>query len=122
MLALAGLPATVGFIGKLYLIEALVEGDYTWLAVFIAVGTMISLAYYLRVVAAMWMRPGGEAAPARRRRSPAPRPRPTRSTPRPAAASTSSRPALLAAAAVVFFGIVPQPLVEFAAHAGASLF
>ena len=57
MLALAGLPATVGFIGKLYLIEALVEGDYTWLAVFIAVGTMISLAYYLRVVAAMWMRP-----------------------------------------------------------------
>ena len=62
MLALAGLPATAGFIGKLYLIEALVEGDYTWLAVFIAVGTMISLAYYLRVVAAMWMRPGGEAA------------------------------------------------------------
>ena len=62
MLGLAGLPATVGFIGKLYLIEALVEGDYTWLAVFIAVGTMISLAYYLRVVAAMWMRPGGEAA------------------------------------------------------------
>ena len=58
MLGLAGLPATVGFIGKLYLIEALVEGDYTWLAVFIAVGTMISLAYYLRVVAAMWMRPG----------------------------------------------------------------
>ena len=58
MLALAGFPATAGFIGKLYLIEALVEGDYTWLAVFIAVGTMISLAYYLRVVAAMWMRPG----------------------------------------------------------------
>ena len=55
MLGLAGLPATVGFIGKLYLIEALIEGDYTWLAVFIAVGTMISLAYYLRVVAAMWM-------------------------------------------------------------------
>ena len=62
MLALAGFPATAGFIGKLYLIEALVEGDYTWLAVFIAVGTMISLAYYLRVVAAMWMRPGDEGS------------------------------------------------------------
>ena len=60
MLALAGFPATAGFVGKLYLIEALVEGDYTWLAVFIAVGTMISLAYYLRVVAAMWMRPEEE--------------------------------------------------------------
>ena len=31
-------------------------------------------------------------------------------------------PALLAAAATVFFGIIPQPLVEFAEHAGASLF
>ena len=31
--------------------------DYTWLGVMIAVGTMISLAYYLRVIAAVWMRP-----------------------------------------------------------------
>jgi NADH-quinone oxidoreductase subunit N len=120
MLGLAGLPATAGFIGKLYLIEALVEGDYTWLAVFIAVGTMISLAYYLRVVAAMWMRPGGEPA----------------ATPAIAGASpeadpidpTAGRrwylvgPALLAAAATIFFGVIPQPLVEFAEHAGASLF
>ena len=57
MLALAGLPATAGFMAKLYLIEAAVEADYTWLAVAIAIGTMISLAYYLRVVAAVWMRP-----------------------------------------------------------------
>jgi NADH-quinone oxidoreductase subunit N len=120
MLGLAGLPATVGFIGKLYLIEALVEGDYTWLAVFIAVGTMISLAYYLRVVAAMWMRPGREAS----------------TTPAIAGASPEAdpidpeagrriylvAPALLAAAAVVFFGVIPQPLVEFAEQAGASLF
>ena len=98
MLALAGLPATAGFIGKLYLIEALVEGDYTWLAVFIAVGTMISLAYYLRVVAAMWMRPEREAAPGGPRRSPAPRPRPTRSTPRPGRRWYLVAPALLAAA------------------------
>src|ERR671919_331525 len=68
MLALAGLPGTVGFIGKLFLIEAAVDSDYTWLAVMIAIGTMISLAYYLRVVAAVWMRPtaerGGAAMPA----------------------------------------------------------
>jgi NADH-quinone oxidoreductase subunit N len=120
MLGLAGLPATVGFIGKLYLIEALVEGDYTWLAVFIAIGTMISLAYYLRVVAAMWMNPGGETA----------------ATPAIAGASPEAdpidpdagrriylvAPSLLAAAATIFFGVIPQPLVEFAQHAGASLF
>ena len=57
MLGLAGLPGTAGFIGKLYLIEASVAADYTWLGVMIAVGTMISLAYYLRVIAAVWMRP-----------------------------------------------------------------
>ena len=86
MLGLAGLPATAGFIGKLYLIEALVEGDYTWLAVFIAVGTMISLAYYLRVVAAMWMRPGGRdgrARPGDRRRLAGGRPDRPRGRPAP---------------------------------------
>jgi hypothetical protein len=31
-------------------------------------------------------------------------------------------PAVLGAAATVFFGVIPQPLVEFASHAGASLF
>jgi NADH-quinone oxidoreductase subunit N len=122
MLALAGFPATVGFIGKLYLIEALVEGDYTWLAVFIAVGTMISLAYYLRVVAAMWMRPDETTAPGG---SPAIAGASPEADPTDPDAGTRLYligPALLAAAGAVFFGIVPQPLVEFAEHAGASLF
>ncbi len=122
MFALAGLPMTAGFIGKLYLIEALVEGDYTWLAVFIAVGTMISLAYYLRVVAAMWMRPDSEAAatelPAMAGASPEADP----IDPEAGTRLYLVGPALLAAAATIFFGVIPQPLVEFAKHAGASLF
>ncbi len=122
MLGLSGLPATAGFIGKLYLIEALVEGHYTWLAVFIAVGTMISLAYYLRVVAAMWMRPEGRpqgagAAPAIAGASPEADPIDPEAGRRPYLLA----PALLAAAAVVFFGFIPQPLVDFAQHAGASV-
>ena len=67
MLALAGLPGTAGFIGKFFLIEATVEGDFTWLGVVIVIGSMVSLAYYLRVVAAVWMRPGAEPARAPRR-------------------------------------------------------
>ncbi len=55
MLSLAGIPGTVGFIGKFQLIHALVNGDYTWLAIVLVIGSMISLAYYLRVVAAIWM-------------------------------------------------------------------
>jgi NADH-quinone oxidoreductase subunit N len=121
MLALAGLPATAGFIGKLYLIEALVEGNYTWLAVFIAVGTMISLAYYLKVVAAMWMRPAAETvgtAPAIAGAAP-------EADPVDSEAGTRLYlvgPAIFAAAVTIFFGIIPQPLVDFASHAGASLF
>jgi NADH-quinone oxidoreductase subunit N len=57
MLALAGIPGTVGFIGKFQLIHALVAGSYTWLAIVLVIGSMISLGYYLRVVAAIWMRP-----------------------------------------------------------------
>ena len=122
MLGLAGLPATAGFIGKLYLIEALVDGDYTWLAVFIAVGTMISLAYYLRVVAAMWMRPGGEAAPAGAPAIAGASPEADPIDPEAGRRPYLVAPALLAAAAVVFFGVIPQPLVEFAERAGAALF
>jgi NADH-quinone oxidoreductase subunit N len=65
MLALAGIPATAGFIGKFYLIDASVSAGYTWLGVVIVIGSMISLAYYLPVVAAMWMRdsPAGSPEP-----------------------------------------------------------
>ncbi|MEJ7715576.1 MAG: proton-conducting transporter membrane subunit [Thermoleophilaceae bacterium] len=55
MLSLAGFPATAGFIGKFYLIDAAVAGDYAWLGIVIVVGSMISLVYYLRVIAVMWM-------------------------------------------------------------------
>jgi NADH-quinone oxidoreductase subunit N len=120
MLALAGLPGTVGFIGKLYLIEATVGADYTWLGVMIAIGAMISLAYYLRVVAAMWMRPGAESAPA--------------AIPVIAGGSQEADEAVtganckvilaitfLAAAATVFFGIIPSPLVDWATAAGDAI-
>ncbi len=120
MLALAGLPGTAGFIGKLYLIEATVESDYTWLGVMIAVGTMISLAYYLRVIAAIWMRSARERAPD--------------ALPAIAGASQEADEAAtgancrvivglvaVAAAATVFFGIIPSPLVDWATAAGEAL-
>ncbi|RKQ91959.1 NADH dehydrogenase subunit N [Solirubrobacter pauli] len=56
MLALAGFPVTAGFFGKIYLINAAVDNGYGWLAVVIVLGSAVSLAYYLRVVAAVWMR------------------------------------------------------------------
>jgi NADH-quinone oxidoreductase subunit N len=61
MLALAGFPATAGFFGKLYLIDAAVDNGYAWLGIVIVLGSAVSLAYYLRVVAAIWMRAPSEA-------------------------------------------------------------
>jgi NADH-quinone oxidoreductase subunit N len=61
MLSLAGLPATGGFIGKISLLEATVDGGFTWLGIAIVLGSAASLAYYLRVIAAMWMRPAPAA-------------------------------------------------------------
>jgi NADH-quinone oxidoreductase subunit N len=122
MLGLAGLPATSGFMGKLFLVEALVDGNYTWLGVAIMIGTMVSLAYYLRVVAAIWMRPA--AAPARVGEIPAiagASPEADAIDPDAGRRPYLVGPALLASAATVFFGVIPQPLVAWAEHAGSAL-
>jgi NADH-quinone oxidoreductase subunit N len=119
MLALAGLPGTAGFIGKLFLIEAAVDGDYTWLAVMIAVGTMISLAYYLRVLAAVWMKPSASGAGAP----------PPGAVPVIAGGSQEADSrwraitaiAVLGGAATVFFGVIPSPLVDWASNAGEAI-
>jgi NADH-quinone oxidoreductase subunit N len=57
---LAGFPATAGFFGKINLIQAVVDNGYAWLGVAIVLGSAMSLAYYLRVIAAVWMRAPGE--------------------------------------------------------------
>jgi NADH-quinone oxidoreductase subunit N len=119
MLGLAGLPGTAGFIGKFFLIEAAVEGDFTWLGIVIVVGSMLSLAYYLRVIAAVWMSPAAAPLPAMAGGSAdaaaTPVARPARAAPEAIAI------AIGAAAATIFFGIVPSPLLNVAADAGRLL-
>jgi NADH-quinone oxidoreductase subunit N len=121
MLGLSGIPATAGFIGKFYLIDAAVSGDYAWLGVVIVIGSMVSLAYYLKVIAAMWMQdapaPGAALA----------------TTGHPALAGGSADAdsgrfefetwlvALVFGGATLFFGIVPSPLFDLAVDAGRSL-
>jgi NADH-quinone oxidoreductase subunit N len=114
MLGLAGFPATVGFFGKVYLIEAAVDNGYGWLGVVIVLGSAASLAYYLRVVAAIWtsgetgtqLTPGGQ--------------------PVMAGGAGGRHPLAVAVAgvcllAVIGFGIFPQPLFDVAQDAGAAL-
>ncbi len=140
MLALAGIPATAGFIGKFYLIDAAVAGSYTWLAIVIVVGSMISLGYYLPVIAAMWMReapsPAGRAGPGEGPAGALPGALPALAGGSSeldgdgltGADGTSGRLewelvliATLAAAATIFFGVIPQPLFDLVNHAGNAL-
>ena len=129
MLALAGIPATGGFIGKFNLIGASVDGNYTWLGVFIVIGSMISLAYYLRIVATMWLTeaPARTTAPVMAGGSGALdiepdvlERDPTLGGPR-AAGWEVYFVAILCGAATMVLGILPGPLFDVARDAAASL-
>ncbi len=56
LISLTGLPPTAGFIGKLYLFTALLDGKWIWLAVVAAINSVISLYYYARVLRNMYLR------------------------------------------------------------------
>ena len=125
MLGLAGLPGTAGFFGKIYLIDAAVDNEYAWLGVAIVLGSAISLAYYLRVIAAIWMRPDEAAVPAL-----TPGGQPVIAGGGDVAAPAPGRPrarwpeatavAVVFAVATVFFGLYPEPLFDVARDVGAA--
>jgi NADH-quinone oxidoreductase subunit N len=55
LFALAGVPPTAGFMGKLFIFSAAVRADYVVLAVLGVLASIISLYYYLRVAVVMFM-------------------------------------------------------------------
>jgi NADH-quinone oxidoreductase subunit N len=120
MLSLAGIPATAGFIGKFYLIDAAVAGDYAWLGIVIVVGAVVSFAYYLRVVAVMWMGSVEVELPTVPPRSVKP------VSGWSPAADLRAQPevaaiAILFAALTILFGIWPDPLFDAAKDVSTSL-
>jgi NADH-quinone oxidoreductase subunit N len=64
LFSLTGLPVTAGFVGKFYLLAALVRGgeQYVWLAVVAIINTVISLFYYARIFKAMYLEPSADEA------------------------------------------------------------
>ncbi len=55
--SLIGMPATVGFFGKLYIVKPAIQSGQSlliWLAVATMINATISAAYYLKIVAMMW--------------------------------------------------------------------
>ena len=117
MLSLAGIPATAGFVGKFTLLESAADG-YAWLAVVLVLGSVVSLAYYLPVVSAIWLdeaegaEPGRDSAsglPALAGGSPE-----ADAEPPTDGAGEATFVAVLFGVAIIFFGIVTGPLYDLA--------
>jgi len=63
LLSLLGLPVTAGFFGKFYVFKAAINSNLIWLAVLMAINSIIGAYYYLKVIVMMYMRePSGEAS------------------------------------------------------------
>ncbi len=56
LLSLAGIPATAGFMGKLFLFSAAIQAHLYWLVVIALLASAIGLYYYLRIIVLMYMR------------------------------------------------------------------
>jgi NADH-quinone oxidoreductase subunit N len=93
MASLAGLPFTAGFLGKFYIFNAAIAHHQTTLIVIGVITVACGFYYYFKVVRAMyWEAPAGDVA---------------------VPVSGLSRLAMTAMmAAIVFFGIYPQPIVN----------
>jgi proton-translocating NADH-quinone oxidoreductase chain N len=105
-LSLLGLPPLAGFVGKLELFTAAIDADQAWLAVVAVVNTVISLYYYLRVIAPTVL----DAAPAELTRVTAPA--------GPAAAPLAAVLAVTGVATLAF-GVAAEPLLALAERATA---
>lgn len=105
--SLIGIPLTIGFIGKVFLIRPALAAHNVWLTIILVINAAVSAAYYLRIVGTMFLRPepAGEAA--------AP------PTPLPA------QPAVIAGVALsilgtLVFGILPMATERLVDHAAAN--
>ena len=104
MLSLTGIPPTVGFFAKLFVLLAAVEAGLEWLAVIIVLNAAMAAFYYLRVIVYMYMRDA---------------------EPDPAPLDTSpfgSFALALSVAGVVILGIFPGAILSLVEVSAASLF
>jgi NADH-quinone oxidoreductase subunit N len=63
LLSLLGLPITAGFFGKFYVFKAAINSKLIWLAVLMAINSVMGVYYYLQVIVVMYMREREGEAP-----------------------------------------------------------
>ena len=55
LISLTGIPPTIGFVAKVFILQPVLDAGLTWLAVVIALNAVLAAFYYLRVVVHMYM-------------------------------------------------------------------
>jgi len=63
MFSLAGMPPTIGFYGKLLVLQAAVKAGFVWLAVVGVLAALVGAFYYLRIVKLMYFDEPADRAP-----------------------------------------------------------
>lgn len=61
LFSLAGIPSTVGFIGKFYVFTEAINGGFAPLAILAVLATFVSIYYYFRLIAVMYFYPANAA-------------------------------------------------------------
>jgi NADH-quinone oxidoreductase subunit N len=98
LLSLLGLPVTAGFFGKFYIFKAAVNSHLIWLAILMAVNSVIGAYYYLRLIVFIYMRePSAETASSAPLRFP----------------FTVNLVLTVAAIGTIYFGIFPNQVLNF---------
>ncbi len=103
LVSLAGIPPTVGFIGKFFVFGAAIQAQLWFLAAVAAVNSVIAAFYYLNIVRYMFFTPAEEGA-------------------QPIQVAPALRSALFVSGFLtLFLGLVPQPLIDWATRASMQL-
>ena len=120
LLSLAGIPLTLGFVGKFYLFSAGIHGQFWWLVAALVIGSALGLYYYLDLLLTLFQREDiGDAAnvaapttaaSAATRPQQAAQPELARSLP----IAISGRLILISLTVLLLlFGVYPQPLINW---------
>ena len=103
LISLIGIPATAGFFAKFYVFSAALKANLVWLTIIAVVNSAIGAYYYLRVIVMMYMRDATQDIPVTRV---------------PAGVTATL---LCSVAAVLYLGILPGRVLEFATRSAQIL-
>ncbi len=103
LLSLIGVPLTAGFFGKLYVFRAALQAHLVGLVIVAVLNSAVAAFYYLRVVVYLYMRPAEQEVPA------------------PAASGAFGLVMAACVLAVLWLGIFPEAVLNFARTAAYHL-